>query len=235
MIILKRVLVVEDNSLIRHGLVNIFESIDEKIQIFQTGYAEEAFTICKENCINLILLDLNLLDYSGLELAKQIRTIKSYFITPIIFVTAFPTKELEAFKTIHCYDYIIKPFIISEVKQQLKNILNLAVMDIEEKKMIKLEQKSFLDEIYQEDIICIEVKYKTLYITTINGVSTYKSYTLNQIMDMLSENFLRCHRSYIINRNFIKGIDKANNLIELKGIKEKIPYGRQYNSLVRGL
>ncbi|WP_229775528.1 response regulator [Anaerosalibacter bizertensis] len=79
----------------------------------------------------MFLLDIQLKDYSGFELAKEIRNIDNYKLTPIIFVTAIPTRELMAFKEIHCYDYIVKPFKEEEIvwtKQELyllKKLINI--------------------------------------------------------------------------------------------------------------
>ncbi len=231
---MKKVLVVEDDKLIREDLVEIIKSIDSKISILETGYAEEALLLCEQYNIDAFFLDIQLLDYSGIELAKQIRTKEMHFFTPVVFITSIPTNELEAFKTVHCYDYIIKPFSTDKVTKVFEKIINYGIKKEEEKKILRLEQKSFTHEINQEEIVYIEIKYKKLYLVTINEILFYTSYTLAQILEMLSEDFIRCHRSYIINKNFIKGIDRSKFQIELKEIDAIVPYGRKYRGLLKG-
>jgi len=220
---MRKILVVEDDNVAREGLVEMIKSIDSKIIILETEYAEKAFLLCEKHSIDAFFFDIQLLDYSGIELAKKIRNKTQYFFTPIVFITAVPTKELEAFKTVHCYDYIIKPFSVNEVSEMFEKIIYYGVKKEKEKKTIRLEQKAFTHEINQEDIIYIEVKYKKLYIITRNETSIYTTYTLIDIVELLSEDFIRCHRSYIVNKNFIKEVNRNKFQIGLKEIKDTIP------------
>jgi len=232
-IYLKKILIVEDNLLSRLGLVKIIKSIESELEILETGYAEEALLLSNNNKIDAFFLDIQLLDYSGIKLAKQIRDKDSYMFTPIVFVTAVPSRELEAFKTIHCYDYIIKPFSEDDVRDILYKILKHGIKSTE-KRTIKLVQKSFTHVINQDEIIYIEVKYKKIYIITENEVLIYTSYTMNQIMDMLSSDFIKCHRSYVVNKNHIKAVNRSTYLIELRGTTDLIPYGRKHQGVLRG-
>lgn len=230
---MRKVLIVEDDNIIRYELAKIIRTIDSKIDILETGHAKEALLMCKEDYINVFFLDIQLLDYSGIKLAKQIREIDKYHFTPIIFITAVPSKELEVFRTVHCYDYIIKPFTRNEVKEVVKKLIYYSIK--KEKETIKLKQRGYIHEIDLKDIIFIEVKYKTIYITTINETLTYKSYTLTKIMEMLSDDFVRCHRSYIINKQYIKEINKKDYEIKLNKTNKVVPYGRQYQEFIRGV
>jgi DNA-binding LytR/AlgR family response regulator len=47
-------------------------------------------------------------------------------------------------------------------------------------------------------------------------------------MEQLSESHIRCHRSYIINKNFIKKIDSKNNLVYLYHLDRAISIGRRF-------
>ena len=113
------IMIVEDNPNIALGLETIIKSINIDMEITITGYAKEALEKANSKTYELFLLDIQLYDYSGFELAKKIRNINKYKLTPIVFITAIPTKELLAFKEIHCYDYIVKPFTEKEVLDAL--------------------------------------------------------------------------------------------------------------------
>ena len=119
------IMIVEDNPNIALGLETIIKSINIDMEIAITGYAKEALEKANSKTYELFLLDIQLYDYSGFELAKKIRNINKYKLTPIVFITAIPTKELLAFKEIHCYDYIVKPFTEKEVVDALSTVITM--------------------------------------------------------------------------------------------------------------
>lgn len=227
-----KILIVEDELLIAEGLETIINSINSKIEITITGYAKEALDYANSSHYDTFLLDIQLLDYSGFELAKEIRNIDRYKLTPIIFITAIPTRELMAFKEIHCYDYIIKPFKEEEVKSALKTIINYGI--VEKETYLKLTQKEYTYLIDQNEILYIESQNRKIRITTINEQIELSTYTLKELLDKLTTNFIRCHRGYIININYIEEVDKRNNDIYLGNVKWPIPVGRKYKDCLRG-
>ena len=228
-----RILIVEDEPLIAKGLAAIINSINEEIKITITGFAEKALEYVKDMDYSMFLLDIQLKDYSGFDLAKEIRDIDKYKLTPIVFITAIPTRELVAFKEIHCYDYIIKPFKEGEVKKILETLINFGI-ETEEDTYIKLKQKEYSYLINEDEIIYIESINKRLLIVTINEEISVSTYTLKQLVDKLGKNFVRCHRGYIININFIEKIHKTENDVYLKRVKTPIPIGRKYKDYLRG-
>ncbi|MDD4364062.1 MAG: response regulator, partial [Atribacterota bacterium] len=96
-------LVVEDEALIARKLKKIINKIDSEMNVFITGSAGEALEYAEEQTVDLFCLDIQLEDYNGIELAKKIRNLSNYTLTPIIFITAIPTRELIAYKETHCY------------------------------------------------------------------------------------------------------------------------------------
>ncbi len=120
-----KILIVEDDLIICEGLSEIIRGIDKESEIVITGYAEKALSFAIDSYYDAFLLDIRLNDYSGIKLAKQIRNIEKYKITPILFITSIPTKELLAFKPIHCYDYIVKPFSREKVTETLRYLPTL--------------------------------------------------------------------------------------------------------------
>jgi two-component system LytT family response regulator len=69
---MKNILIVEDEAVIASWLRTIVNSIDDSINVFTTGYAAKALTISMENCIDMFMIDIQLKDYSGFDLAKQL-------------------------------------------------------------------------------------------------------------------------------------------------------------------
>jgi two-component system LytT family response regulator len=229
-----KILIVEDELLIANGLAAIIKSIDDELDVIITGYAEEALRYAKNSHYDAFLLDIQLKDYSGLELAKEMREMNNYKLTPIIFITAIPTRELMAFREIHCYDYIVKPFREEEVRKALETIIHYGIKKDDKKKYIRLNQKEYSYLIRQEEIIYIEAKNKKVFMVTTNETIDLSNYTLYKLLDELSEDFVQCHRGYIINISYVEKVDKMNNLIKLKHIDLPVPIGRKYREDLRG-
>lgn len=223
-----RIMIVEDDILIAKGLKAIIESIDNKLAISVTGYAEEALSYLEDNVYDAFLLDIQLEDYSGIELAKKIRDINKYKLTPIIFITAIPSRELMAFKEIHCYDYIIKPFREEEVRKALETIINHGIKKINRPSTFKIIQKSYTYILKQDEIIYIESSNKNLLLVTINEEIRLSNYTIRKILEELDNNFIQCHRGFIINTKHIKKINHGDNSIKIRNVDELIPIGRKF-------
>ncbi|MCQ4925363.1 LytTR family DNA-binding domain-containing protein [Tissierella carlieri] len=226
------ILIVEDELVIANGLAAMINSINSKINITITGYAKEALKYAKDINYDVFLLDIQLKDYSGFELAKEIRSISNYKLTPIVFITAIPTRELMAFKEIHCYDYIVKPFREETVKYILETIINYGVIR-EEETHLKLKQKEYTYFVKQDEIIYIESQNRKIFIITIRERIELSTYTLSHLLKELNTNFIQCHRGYIVNINYIEKIDKSKNDIYIRGAEFPISIGRKYKDLIR--
>jgi two-component system LytT family response regulator len=191
-------MIVEDDMLIAKGLEAIIKSIDDNLDISITGYAEEALRYIENNHYDVFLLDIQLEDYSGIELAKKIRDRDEYKLTPIIFITAIPTRELIAFKEIHCYDYIVKPFTEKEVREALETIIHHGIRKEDKSEIFKINQKSYSYILKQDEIIYIESKNKNLLLVTRSEEIKLSNYSLSKILEELGTGFMQCHRGYII-------------------------------------
>lgn len=223
-----RLLIVEDELLIANRLSIIIESINPNIDIVIIDCAKKAFDYAENNYCNAFLLEVQIKDYSGLELAKKLRNIDDYKLTPIVFITSISTKKLTAYEKVHCYDYIIKPFKEEEVRNVLETIINYGIMNKKESKYLKLKRRRSSYLIRQEEIIYIESKNRKIFIVTKNKELNFSAYTLKYLMKKLGTDFVRCHKGYIVNTNFVDKIDKPNNDIYLKSIETPIPIGRKY-------
>ncbi len=228
-----KILIVENEEKVQDVLVKIVEDINKDIEIFLTGSAEEALYISKIQLIDAFFIDILLSDYSGLELAMQIRQLENYKLTPIVFVTAVHSRELEAFRKIHCYDYILKPFSNNEIFQVFQEIITYGI-DRKNNKLT-ISEKNNVHLINQEDLIYIESLNKNLFIKTIYEETEIKNYTLSKISAQLTTQFVQCHRSFIFNQSYVRKIDISNNILYLKKKKDPIPIGRKYKNTVMSL
>lgn len=107
----RKIMVIEDNQLNQKIANMIIEQIGHNtIQVFDGAKAVET---AKAEKPDLIILDIQLGDISGIDVAKEIRSIDSLKNVPIIVVTVLGTEEekKQIIKDSGCNDYIAKPFL----------------------------------------------------------------------------------------------------------------------------
>jgi len=225
-----KILIVEDNQLTREALIKVANRINPSIEVVTTGYAREALEFTVNNVVMAFFLDIQLEDYSGLELAKQIREIKAYEFIPIVFITAMPTRELEAFRQIHCYEYIIKPFSEEELERIFRKILidyNLIYVS-EENIKLSLKYKSHTQLIDFGEILCIEYLNRRIFIHTKREVIKYIHIPLKEIGKMLPDNFIQIHQSIIVNSQYVRAVDLSRQCLRLEQADKTLPIGRSF-------
>jgi len=124
----KRILIVDDEPEMRLTMMDILE--EEGIVFDETGTGTEAIDMACRTKYNLILLDINLPGYSGLEVLKNIKA--KQIDVPVIVFTAFGTPEraIEAMKN-GAFDYLEKPFELSEFFSVVREALDFSKLATE--------------------------------------------------------------------------------------------------------
>lgn len=229
-----KILIVEDSESTSNILRDIIFEIDQNQQVEATGYAKEALEIAKQQRFDAFLLDIELFDGSGIELAKKIRKIDRYQFTPIIFITSIISEELLAYQETSCFKFIKKPCNKRELKDVLETIIKFGIIPQEEQNEIKIRQKRFMVSFNKKDIVYIEHVDKKLKFVTVNEIFYVSKQSLSSYEDELSSGFIRCHRSYLVNRAFIVKIDKKNCNIYLKDGYGNIDLGDAYRQNLEG-
>jgi two-component system, NtrC family, response regulator len=117
----ERVLIVEDEDLMRELLARILAGENYRIQ--QASSGEEALKLLQEHPVDLILTDLKLKGMNGLQLLSEARALDPEIV--VIVMTAYASVEtaVEAMRK-GAYDYITKPFINDEIRVMLRRALN---------------------------------------------------------------------------------------------------------------
>jgi DNA-binding NtrC family response regulator len=119
-----RILVVDDELLIRDLLYDFFASRNFDIVLAESG-TKALDILCAED-VDLILTDLKMPDMDGLEMVKRSGAKEKG--TPVIIMTGFPSVEsaIEAIK-LKVSDYIVKPFNINRLLESIENVLEESV------------------------------------------------------------------------------------------------------------
>ncbi len=118
-------LVVDDEAAILHAFRRAFAQPDVTVLTAATG--EEGLAIAEQERPDVIVLDINLPDTSGIEVYRQIR--RSDARTPVIFITGHGTTDMaiEAMKQ-GAFDYLFKPLELSQLEQVVEHAFEVSRM-----------------------------------------------------------------------------------------------------------
>ena len=215
------IILVEDDYMQRDILKKMIISKYEAIEIYEADSESSALEIINKYEINIFLIDISLKESSGLDLATKIRNIPKYELSPLIFLTTHVDYMLQAFKQIHCYDYIIKPYNKEDVlamlnkfitygNGQLNNIEEEIIQEDDKEVIITLKNGIYVG-IKINDIFFIEVKGKNCDINTINGMYIANNISLKKILEMINCEFIaQSHRAFAININYMLKVEKLD-------------------------
>lgn len=119
----KTVLVVEDNELNMKLFHDLLEAHGYKILQSKDGL--EALKLAREHRPDLILMDIQLPEVSGLEVTKWIKEDENLCDIPVIAVTAFAMKgDEEKIREGGCEAYIAKPISVTSFLKTVERFLN---------------------------------------------------------------------------------------------------------------
>jgi two-component system cell cycle response regulator DivK len=119
----KTVLIVEDNELNMKLFHDLLEA--HGYDTLQTRDGVEALKIAREHKPDLILMDIQLPEVSGLEVAKWIKEDDSLRSIPIVAVTAFAMKgDEEKIRQGGCEAYIAKPISVAKFLETVERFLS---------------------------------------------------------------------------------------------------------------
>ncbi len=120
---MKTVLVVDDSRIMRNIVKNTFATMNIPCQFVEAGNGKEAFQQLESQQIDLVLLDWNMPELSGLDLLKTIRSMDKYKALPVIMVTSEAARYnvIEALKN-GATDYIIKPVNEKNFREKISKI-----------------------------------------------------------------------------------------------------------------
>ncbi len=194
----------------------------------------DAITSINKHRIDLIFLDIEMPNLSGIDLVKTIENIPQF-----IFTTAYPQYALDGFN-LNATDYLVKPIPFHRFLK--------AVSRAKDKHQLLLDSKVNLSPSGQHNLahsnnfIFVKSEYENIKIEVneikyIQGLKDYiKIYTTHSskailtlssfkvILDKLPSQFLRVHRSYIVNINYIKALQKTKLVID----EIRIPIGETF-------
>ncbi|MEB5685167.1 response regulator transcription factor LytR [Mammaliicoccus lentus] len=203
-------LIVDDEPLARNELKYLLNQIGSFSDIKEAENVEETLEHLLSNDFDVIFLDINLMEESGLDLAKKINKMKH--VPHIIFATAHDTFAVQAFE-LEATDYILKPFEKARIEQAVNKLTSSEQQSVVEQfnhdgtEVLPIEIDDRIYILNIEDIIAISVNQG---VTTINTTET--KYETNEPLSYYEKKlshakFIRIHRASIINKKHIQSVE----------------------------
>ena len=194
-------------------LIFVNNDLDGKISL-TTPDCNEVLNYVENNPVDVVILDIDLKsNISGLDIANKIRSINKKIY--IIFATAHLEYLILAYKC-KTFDYLPKPISLENLEKTILRLFNDVNEDSSNNSFIKINNRN---TIIRADSVCyIEKDNTKLIFKSVDAdYCTYSSF--NKIKNELPSNFVRCHKSYIVNINNVECIqndivhfDKTNRL-----------------------
>ena len=225
------VLIVDDEFLARKLLSEYVSKIDYLNLVDTCPDATKAMEVLKNVNIDILLLDIQMPDISGMDMLKMIDNKPA-----VILTTAYSEYAVDAF-ALGVVDYLLKPFDYVRFMQAINKAISFNISEPQPETtqsndyiLVKADYKLY--KINFDDLLFIEGQheYVTFHTTTKRITALY---SLKNLEDTLpKDKFVRTHKSYIVSIKNIEDIDKLN--VTVAG--NKIPVGASYrDSLIERL
>lgn len=237
-----RCIAIDDEPLALRQIKSYIEHNAEIELVALCSSATEAEQVLQKERVDLMFVDINMPDMSGIDFVKGLQSPPM-----IIFTTAYSEYAVEGFR-LDAVDYLLKPFSLSNFERSVQKAISLnqlkrmwdsqtsteeanslAESDNNEYISIKADYKVSL--VKYSDIIYIESvgEYVRLHLTNASPITTL--FRLKNMETALpSERFMRVHRSYIINLEHISAYARGRVYLDND---EYVPISTNYRDAFR--
>lgn len=219
-------LIVDDEPLARKLIASHASKIEGLELLGECGNAIEAANLLRNKSVDLIFLDIQMPEMTGFQFANTLKNPPA-----IILTTAFRDYAPEAFD-LNVVDYLLKPISFERLLKSVNKFFDRAIekgnsavsVTYEEQRFVYIKADRKIHKVSESDILYIEslddyvkVHLKDIILITRENISTLEE-------KLPYPPFVRIHRSFIININWVKTI--SNDGIELNG--KGLPFGRAF-------
>ena len=211
----------DDNSQIS-ALKAMLTEWNEHIIITEYTSAEQFLFSYPDTPCDLLLLDIEMGDMNGMELAHKLR--RKGDMLPIIFITGYSEFMQDGYD-VEALHYLLKPVD----KDKLFAVLDRYASRHSADSRVIFSSGDESVCINADDIMYLEAFGKKTQITLRGGKEIECTCGLSAAAEKLGENFVSCHRSYVVNLGFVRSISKTDVTLD-NG--RKIPLSRrQYDTV----
>jgi DNA-binding LytR/AlgR family response regulator len=225
-------IIVDDETLAQDLIETHLKKIPNINVIAKCHTAMEALQALNEHSIDIMFLDIEMPDLTGIEFLKSLS--KSPYT---IFTTAYSEYALESYE-LNVVDYLLKPVRFDRLFKAINKVLTLLkghnLVDNPKQKDIESDDYIFVKSDYKavrihfKDIVFVESLQKYVQFQ-LKDKKVTSLMSLSSLVDVLpSSTFFRCQKSFIVNLSKIEGID-GNQLIMSTGYKVPVSRNQKHH------
>lgn len=222
-----RCIIVEDEPLALERTQGYLQKLPFLKLLAHFDNATDALVFLKTNAVDLIFLDINLGEISGIQLLEN-----SKISSQVVITTAYPDYAIKGFD-LNVADYLLKPFSFERFVQAVDKVRGLLskTETVPDKKFIFVKTEYRLEKVMLDEVLYIEGMrdYRCIY-TTNKRIMTLQTFSeLEQ--EIPARLVCRVHKSYMVAVDKIESIEK-----EVIKIGEKyVPISETYKKSFWGL
>lgn len=210
-------IIIDDERHAIELLKALLENIPE-VQVEKTFTSPvEALKYLAVNRTNLIFLDIQMPEISGIDFAKKL--IELNIKSAVVFITAHDQYILEALR-VNALDYLLKPVDIIELKETVLRVIQKGkdefsdsfsnFLKSNQRRKLRFNTRNGFITFFEDEILFIKADGVYSMIHLINGKELMISQNLGKIEEQLqNKELIKIHRSIIANVNFIFEINRS--------------------------
>jgi DNA-binding LytR/AlgR family response regulator len=215
--------------------LNMIKSYIEKTSFLELCGAfsnpVEALNFAKENNVQLALLDINMPDIDGMKLSRLLPE-----NCKVIFITAYEEYALESYR-VAALDYLVKPvsyddFIVAVEKA--KDYFKLLGSEIKPNEYFFVKADYKMHQIRFDNVLYFKNVKDYVQIYQKDGSRIMPLISLKNIEAILPDNFMKVHRSFIVNLNEIKTVERSRIVFGKEYIPIADNYKDEFNKFLTG-
>lgn len=177
-----------------------------------------------EDSIAFIDTRIHIEQFNGFSLASEIRELLPE--CHIVFISTYLEDMPFCFKNlIRPSGFVLKPFSAFDIRSIVSSIEE-TTRKSREKNYLHVSTHEYKGNIKIEKIVYFATINKKIFLKTIDGMEIVFYSAISTLEKKYGDSFVRCHNSFLVNKRFIKNIDK-DELI-LSGLSEKLPVSKKY-------
>ncbi len=215
----------------------------ELVSTFRSAVAAQEWL--KENSTDLIFVDINMPDMTGVEFVQSLET-----PTMVIFTTAYAEYAIEGYK-LSAIDYLLKPFGLQDITRASEKALSLhellqlqgqlqrdneqqsegedATETTDDKEVLSVHADRKTHLVKVSNIVYLESAGEYVRLHLADGTKLVTLFRLKNMESTLqSSQFMRVHRSYIVNLSYVSGYTKGRIYLSND---DYVPIGESYKEL----
>ena len=179
------------------------------------------------NAVDVIFLDIDMPVFSGMDIAGFLN--EKYPQAILVFVTSHDALVYQSF-AYRPFGFIRK----THLDEELQDVMGRIGKELQNRKRdIVITKGQELVRILLQDILYLESEGNYLNVYTRNEVLRVRETMTNMEKELLEKDFLRCHKGYLINAEYIEKFKTTEIDLRMGNVFQTVPVGRSYEKEVR--